>query len=116
MLLRIVQQINQAEGEAQAILAKANAKAQAIRTVADALAQKSGSHAAGLTIAEQYVKAFGNLAKEGNTILLPSNTGDPASMVGQAMSIYKNLNPVDGSVNSNTSESIEYTTEEEVED
>ena len=31
------------------------------------------------------------------------------------MSMYKNLNPVD-SGNSNTSESIEYTTEEEVED
>jgi len=111
-----IQQINQAEGEAQAILAKANAKAQAIRTVAHALAQKSGSSAAGLTIAEQYVKAFGNLAKEGNTILLPSNTGDPASMVAQAMSIYKTLSPNDGGSSVSSAESIEYTTEEEVEE
>lgn len=111
-----IQQINQAEGEAQAILAKANAKAQAIRTVADALAKKSGSSAAGLTIAEQYVKAFGNLAKEGNTILLPSNAGDPASMVAQAMSIYKNLSPNDSGNSVNSAESIEYTTEEEVEE
>lgn len=34
-------------------------------------------------VAEQYVSAFGNLAKEGNTVLLPANTGDVGSMVSQ---------------------------------
>jgi hypothetical protein len=29
----------------------------------------------------QYVEAFGNLAKQSNTVLLPANTGDPAAMV-----------------------------------
>jgi len=42
-------------------------------------------------VAEQYVAAFSNLAKTGNTILLPSNTGDVASMVTQAMKVYKTL-------------------------
>jgi len=42
-----------------------------------------GSDAASLTVAEQYVSAFGNLAKEGNTILLPSNTGEVSNMVAQ---------------------------------
>lgn len=44
---------------------------------------KHGSNAASLTVAEQYVKAFGNLAKEGNTILLPTNTGEVSNMVAQ---------------------------------
>ncbi|KAL6218858.1 hypothetical protein ACLB2K_012065 [Fragaria x ananassa] len=47
--------------------------------------------AAALTIAEQYVNAFGNLAKEGTTVLLPSSASDPASMISQALSIYKRL-------------------------
>lgn len=42
------------------------------------------------------VEAFGNLAKEGTTILLPPNGGfaDAGSMVAQAMSIYKQLGSV----------------------
>lgn len=36
-------------------------------------------------MAEQYVSAFSNLAKESNTILLPSNTGDITGMVTQVL-------------------------------
>ena len=39
-------------------------------------------------MAEKYITAFGQIAKESNTILLPANMGDPGSMVAQAMSIY----------------------------
>ncbi|XP_022097456.1 stomatin-like protein 2, mitochondrial [Acanthaster planci] len=85
------EQINKASGEAQAIIAKANARADALRVVAEAIGQKDGNNAASLNVAEQYVAAFSNLAKTGNTILLPSNTGDISSMVGQAMAIYGNL-------------------------
>nr|CAB3266660.1 stomatin-like protein 2, mitochondrial [Phallusia mammillata] len=88
-----IEKINKAEGEAKAILATAQAKADAIAVVANALSKKHGGNAASLTVAEQYVNAFGNLAKEGNTILLPTNTGDVSNMVAQAMSIYNNLNP-----------------------
>ncbi|XP_070542826.1 stomatin-like protein stl-1 [Ptychodera flava] len=83
--------INKATGEAAAIIAKAEARASGLRLVADALAQQHGSNAANFNVAEQYVQAFGNLAKEGNTVLLPTNTGDVTSMVTQAMSIYNNL-------------------------
>jgi len=89
-----VEKINQAQGEAEAILAKAQAKAKAIEMVGNALASQQGSSAASLQVAEQYVNAFGNLAKEGNTILLPSNAGDVSSMVAQAVSIYSNMKPV----------------------
>ncbi|XP_038259733.1 stomatin-like protein 2, mitochondrial isoform X2 [Dermochelys coriacea] len=82
------EQINKAAGEANAMLAKAKAKAEAIRLLADALTQQNGNAAASLAVAEQYVSAFSKLAKDSNTILLPSNTGDVTSMVAQALGIY----------------------------
>ena len=47
------------------------------------LSLQNGGAAASYNVAEQYVSAFSNLAKESNTILLPSNTGDISSMVTQ---------------------------------
>ncbi|XP_056287562.1 stomatin-like protein 2, mitochondrial [Pseudoliparis swirei] len=85
------EQINKAAGEAQAVLAKAEAKSKAIRLLSVALAEQNGSAAASLSVAEQYVAAFSNLAKESNTVLLPSNTNDVSAMVTQAMSIYSRL-------------------------
>ncbi|XP_066471830.1 stomatin-like protein 2, mitochondrial isoform X1 [Tiliqua scincoides] len=85
------EQINKAAGEANAVLVKAQAKAEAIRLLAAALTQQNGSAAASLSVAEQYVSAFSSLAKETNTVLLPSNTGDVASVVAQAMGIYTTL-------------------------
>ncbi|GAA6069044.1 stomatin-like protein 2, mitochondrial [Tachysurus ichikawai] len=52
---------------------------------------KNGNSAASLSVAEQYVSAFSNLAKHSNTVILPSNTGDVSSMVTQAMAIYGSL-------------------------
>jgi len=40
-----------------------------------------------MTVAEQYIAAFSNLAKETNTVLLPSNSGDISGMVSQVCSI-----------------------------
>ncbi|XP_064421474.1 stomatin-like protein 2, mitochondrial isoform X1 [Latimeria chalumnae] len=85
------EQINKAAGEANAVLVKAKAKSEAIRLLADALTQKNGNTAASFSVAEQYVTAFSNLAKESNTILLPANTGDISNMVAQAMGIYGNI-------------------------
>ncbi|XP_019961861.2 stomatin-like protein 2, mitochondrial [Paralichthys olivaceus] len=85
------EKINNATGEAQAVVAKAEAKAKAIRMLSEALTEQNGNAAASLNVAEQYVSAFSNLAKESNTILLPSNTGDISSMVTQAMTIYSTL-------------------------
>nr|KAF6487694.1 stomatin like 2 [Rousettus aegyptiacus] len=96
------EQINQAAGEASAVLAKAKAKAEAIRILAAALTQHNGDAAASLTVAEQYVSAFSKLAKDSNTILLPSNAGDVTSMVAQAMGVYGALTkaPVPGAQDS----------------
>ncbi|CAH1796909.1 unnamed protein product [Owenia fusiformis] len=86
-----IEKINQAEGEATAMIAKAKARAEAIQRIAEAIGEKDGPNAVSLNVAEQYIGAFSNLAKEGNTVLLPTNTGDISSMVSQAMSIYNNL-------------------------
>eukprot|EP00051_Salpingoeca_urceolata_P027881 m.483707 g.483707 ORF g.483707 m.483707 type:complete len:360 (+) comp23050_c0_seq1:162-1241(+) len=87
----MVEQENEARGEAQAILARAKATKQAIEMVAEAVQRPGGQEAVALQVATQYVEAFGNLAKESNTVLLPSNPGDPAAMVAQALSVFQNV-------------------------
>jgi regulator of protease activity HflC (stomatin/prohibitin superfamily) len=82
------QQINVAEGEAAAILAVATATAQGLRQVADAVKQEGGDEAMKLRIAEDYVKQFGNLAKESNTLIVPANLADISSMIALATSIF----------------------------
>ncbi len=83
--------ILEAEGNAAAILARANASADAIERLSNAIGKRGGKDAVSLQIAEKYVEAFGNIAKEGTTVLLPSNTNDPSSMVASALSIYSNI-------------------------
>lgn len=84
-------QVNRAQGEAEAILAKAQATAKGIAMVSQALKEHGGVEAASLRIAEQYVQAFSMIAKKGNTLLLPTSASNPASMVAQALGIYKSL-------------------------
>ncbi|MDH3760461.1 MAG: paraslipin [Gammaproteobacteria bacterium] len=83
------QQINEAEGEAEAILAVATATAKGLHRVAQSLITEGGEAAMQLRIAEAYVQQFGNLAKEGNTLVVPSNLADVASMIALATNIVK---------------------------
>ncbi|EIE26256.1 hypothetical protein COCSUDRAFT_52284 [Coccomyxa subellipsoidea C-169] len=83
--------INRATGEAEAIYRRADATAKGIAIVSEAVTGPGGSEAAALRVAEQYLNAFSNIAKEGNTLLLPAAANDPAGMVAQAMSIYKTV-------------------------
>jgi len=85
------QLINSATGSAEAVIVAGEARAKSIRAVAEALGDEKGASAASLAVAENYVAAFGKLAKETNTLLLPANVGDVAGMVTQAMSVYKQL-------------------------
>lgn len=83
------QQINEAEGEAQAILAVATATAGGLRQVAAALVDKGGAEAMQLRVAEQYIDEFGKLAKAGNTLVVPANLADLASMIALATNVAK---------------------------
>ncbi|MBO6002341.1 MAG: SPFH/Band 7/PHB domain protein [Mailhella sp.] len=81
--------INRAEGEARSIEAVASAQAEAIRVVAAAIGQEGGMDAVNLQVAEKYVDAFAKVARQGNTLILPANMGDMASLVASALSIVK---------------------------
>jgi len=85
------QLINSATGAAEAVVVAGEARAKSIKAVAEALGTQKGASAASLAVAENYVNAFGNLAKTSNTLLLPANVGDVTGMVSQAMAIYKKL-------------------------
>jgi regulator of protease activity HflC (stomatin/prohibitin superfamily) len=81
------QQINEAEGQASAILAVAKATAEGIRSVAQSISAPGGMEAVQLRVAEQYVDRFGQLAKAGNTLVLPANLSDVGSMIALAMNV-----------------------------
>ncbi|KAH7312251.1 SPFH domain/Band 7 family protein [Stachybotrys elegans] len=84
------ERINSAEGEAEAILLKARATAQGITQVSKSITdgQEGARGAITLDIAEKYVGAFGNLAKEGTAVVVPGNFGDIGGMIASAMSVY----------------------------
>lgn len=86
-----VDRINRAKGEAEAILALSESTAQGIERIAQALGAAGGEKAASLQIAEKYIEAFRHIAKEGNTILLPSNLQHPSSMIAEALTLYDSL-------------------------
>jgi regulator of protease activity HflC (stomatin/prohibitin superfamily) len=79
--------INKAQGDATAIRVVADAQAEAVKVVAQALSAEGGISAANLRIAENYVAAFGEIAKQGSTLIIPSNLSDPAAFVATAMTV-----------------------------
>ena len=83
------QQINEAQGEAEAILAVATATAAGITQIAGSVSSDGGMDAMRLRIAEQYIAQFGQLAKEGNTLVVPANLSDLSSMLALASTIVK---------------------------
>jgi len=79
--------INRAQGEATALRLVAEATASAVRAVAEAINTPGGQSAANLKVAEQYIEQFGHLAKANNTMIVPSNLSDVASVVASAMTV-----------------------------
>lgn len=86
-----MKKINEADGLAQAILAIATSNAEAINKVARSINQTGGNEAVKLQVAEQYIKEFGKLAKEANTLIIPANVSDLSSMIASSMSVLDNL-------------------------
>jgi len=77
----MLKQINEAKGRAEEIRLIAEATAAGIERIATAINQPGGSDAVSLRIAEQYVKEFGNLARQTNTLILPAELSDIGSVV-----------------------------------
>jgi len=80
-----MKRINEAKGKAQEILMVADATAKGIEKVAAALASPGGQEAANLEVAKQYINAFGKLAKESNSMIIPGNFSDMSGMIASAM-------------------------------
>lgn len=83
--------INTAKGEAESIQRRAEATALGIKVVSDAIARQAGRDAVSLRLAEQYIDAFGKIAKAGNTMIVPSDAANVASMVAQAASVFSRV-------------------------
>ncbi|MYM22576.1 paraslipin [Duganella sp. FT135W] len=81
--------INRAQGQAAAIVALAEANASALRQVGAAIREPGGDEAMNLKVAEQYVGAFGQLAKTNNSIIIPANLGEMSGLIATAMQVVK---------------------------
>ncbi|HTQ73464.1 MAG TPA: SPFH domain-containing protein [Burkholderiales bacterium] len=79
--------INKAQGEATALRVVADATAAAVEVVAAAMGKEGGQQAANLKIAQEYIAALGSLAKTNNTMIVPTNLADVASVVASAMTV-----------------------------
>jgi regulator of protease activity HflC (stomatin/prohibitin superfamily) len=82
-------EINRAEGQAAALTAVAAATAAALERIAVAVQRPGGMDAVNLRVAEQYVQAFGEIAKQGNTLIVPANLADMSSLIAGAMSVVR---------------------------
>ena len=81
--------INEAEGKAREIQLVAEATADGLRTIAEASQQPGGPDAINLRLAEGYIAEFGKLAKEGNTMIIPSDLANVAGFIKAASAVIK---------------------------
>jgi regulator of protease activity HflC (stomatin/prohibitin superfamily) len=84
----MTRRINEANGEAQAIELKAKAPANAFREIAGSLQSPGGAEALNLRVTQEYIAQFGNMAKAGNTVILPSNLADIAGIVAGLTQVF----------------------------
>ncbi|MBE6378439.1 MAG: paraslipin [Lentisphaerae bacterium] len=79
--------INEAQGKAEEIRLVAEATANGIATIAAAIRNEGGSEAVNLRLAEQYINEFGKLAKEGNTMIIPSDLANVSGFIKAAAKV-----------------------------
>lgn len=84
-------QVLRAQGTAESLTIEATARAEAIRRISDAINSEGGSAAVAQQLAEQYIKAFDKLAREGTVTLLPADGGDVAGIVAKAFATFDSL-------------------------
>jgi regulator of protease activity HflC (stomatin/prohibitin superfamily) len=82
-------EILRAEGEAKAIELVASATADAIRAIATAAVVDGGIEALQMQLAKDFIDKWGNLAKQGTTMIIPADLGNIGAVVGTALQIVK---------------------------
>ncbi len=85
--------INQAQGQAAAIVQVAEATSEAIRNIAQAIQQPGGTEAVNLKVAEKAVEAYAQLAQKNNTMIVPGNMTEVASLISTAMTLLNAKTP-----------------------
>jgi regulator of protease activity HflC (stomatin/prohibitin superfamily) len=83
------QAINEAEGQSAAIQSVAIATANGIKQIAEAIKTPGGYEAMQLRLAEEYIKQFGQLAKSGNSMIIPANLSDVSSIIAMATNVFR---------------------------
>jgi regulator of protease activity HflC (stomatin/prohibitin superfamily) len=71
---------NEAKGQAAAILDVATATAQGLKEIAIAINQPGGKDAVSMRIATDWIESFAQLAKGSNSMIIPANVADLASI------------------------------------
>ena len=84
--------VREAEAQAEKILLNAKAEADSIKTIANALLIEGGHDAMNLQIAQKYIEAYSNLAKESTTIITPNNPLDVSGAITTALTTMNKLN------------------------
>jgi regulator of protease activity HflC (stomatin/prohibitin superfamily) len=79
---------NEALGKAAAILEVAKATGQGIGEIAKAINQPGGKEAVSLRIATDWIQSFSSLAKTTNSMIVPINVADLASVTGILKNAY----------------------------
>ena len=84
-------QILRAQGIAESLLIEAKARAEAITAIAIAIQGEGGTAAVAQQLAEQYISAFEQLAREGTVALIPADSSDVSGMVAKAFTAFEKL-------------------------
>lgn len=84
--------LRNAEGGAEATRIEARATSDSVAVVSECIAGSPRStEALSVRIAERYINAFAQLAKETNSVVMSQPIGDPSSFASQALGIYKSI-------------------------
>jgi regulator of protease activity HflC (stomatin/prohibitin superfamily) len=70
-------------------VAVADATADAIRKVAEAIRAPGGEQAVQLKVAERAVEAYSQLAQKNNTMIVPGNMTEVSGLIATAMALIK---------------------------
>lgn len=84
-------QVLRAEGDATAIIKKAEASADALKQICDALEANKGQDAANFLLGERYIEAYKKLASEKNTIVIDSAPQMPIENVTASFNLLEKL-------------------------
>jgi len=84
-----IKQENEALGKGAAIYEVAKATALGIKEIAGAIEQPGGKDAVSLRIATDWIQSFGNLAKTTNSMIVPTNVADMASITSILSNAYE---------------------------